>query len=934
MANLSDSIRMALVAAALAILFPHGLEAQSSYELNSGWKCQSIEKVQAGGEKISVRSFTTGGWLSATVPGTVLSTLINNRLEPDPFYGLNNEKIPDIYTTGREHYTYWFAKDFKEAPLGAHATGHSATSRTDRVWLHLRGVNYGCEVWLNGHKLNAATHYGMFLRQTYNITPFLAPDGNNRLAVLVLPPDPVGNPNGGQGGDGEIARSVTHQYVAGWDWIQPVRDRNTGIWDKVTIQHTGPVRILDPHIVTEVPGIRYPDAADQAPAIIHVSAELQNTDTFPATGELFYTLAGNPSSMVVVLQPGEKKEVRLPDLELPHPRLWWPNGYGAQDLYHIGLCFTIPDTSHDTNGSSGLMWQSDSQSIDFGVRQIDTRWNSVTRSREILVNGQKIFIKGGNWIVSDELLWLTAQRYDAETRFHRDMNLNLIRVWGGALTERPEFYNACDRYGLLVFQDFWNSGDCNGRWEDPKKKEDQWTRRNYPVDHSLFLVSVADQVKMLRNHPSLALWCGGNEITPPEDILKAMKDSILPALDGTRYLFEYSNSDSMSFNTLGGNGDGPYGIQPIANFWSKRTFPFNSEVGSVGMGDYESLERFIPRDHLVAPTYPGKPDPVWEYHKYIGYDSSIYAYGPVKNLKDFAEKAQLVNYDQYRALAEGFSSHMWEWYTGFIIWKTQNPWTALRGQMYDYYLDVNACLYGLHAGSEPLHVMYDPVEGMVMMVNNGFSTRRDLMLQVRSFDMTGKSKLLTQQFFEIGPTVAKKYLPIRRAVDNLRNNEGVFLSLRLLDVNKRIVSENLYWLPDSTGNYSGLQEMPRSWMTVDAKSVKSKGVTAGTTATRGATKSEVTSESAATTGMQRIEVTLHNPENDPIAFFNRISLIDPVTKKRLLPVFYSDNYFSVLPGETKTILVDYTPEPATPGAPAPLVSVRGWNTEEKLYPVR
>ncbi|HXB92578.1 MAG TPA: hypothetical protein VNU72_09825, partial [Puia sp.] len=234
---------------------------------------------------------------------------------------------------------------------------------------------------------------------------------------------------------------------------------------------------------------------------------------------------------------------------------------------------------------------------------------------------------------------------------------------------------------------------------------------------------------------------------------------------------------------------------------------------------------------------------------------------------------------------------------------------------YDYYLDVNACLYGLHAGSEPLHVMYDPVEGMVMMVNNGFRTQRDLMLQVRSFDMTGKSKLLTQQFFEIGPTIAKKYLPIRRAVDDLRKDEGVFLSLRLLDVNKRIVSENLYWLPDSTGNYSGLQEMPRSWMTVEAKLVGSFSTTTGT-------------------GMQHIEVTLHNPENDPIAFFNRISLVDPLTKKRLLPVFYSDNYFPVLPGETKTILVDYTPEPATSGAPAPLISVRGWNTEEKYYSLK
>ena len=427
----------------LFLLFSFSLNAQSTYELNSGWKCQAIGKVKADGRKLSMPDFAVKGWLEATVPGTVLTTLINNHLEPDPFYGMNNEKIPDIYTTGRDHYTYWFVKDF-------------AASKPDgdgQVWLNFRGVNYGCDVWLNGHKLNAATHFGMFLRQTYNITPFLVSTGMNRLAVIVYPPDPVGNPNGGQGGDGEIARNNTHQYVAGWDWIQPIRDRNTGIWDKVTIERTASVRIKNPHIVTEVPGQRWPDAADQQPAILHVSAELENAGSKEVRGELRYELAAQVISIPVTLAPGSTKVVSLPDHRLLHPKLWWPNGYGAQDLYHITLSFGT-----------------DSLPVDFGVREITTSWNSTTRSRETAVNGQKIFIKGGNWIISDELLRFSPERYDAEVRFHRDMNLNLIRVWGGALTERPEFYQACDRYGMLVFQDFWNSGDCNGRWVDPMKK--------------------------------------------------------------------------------------------------------------------------------------------------------------------------------------------------------------------------------------------------------------------------------------------------------------------------------------------------------------------------------------------------------------------------------------------------------------------------------
>ncbi|MBN8854301.1 MAG: glycosyl hydrolase [Sphingobacteriales bacterium 50-39] len=882
-----------LIITAVFVLSLFSLFAQE-VELNSGWKCINIGKVKADGEHISLPSFSLKDWMSATVPGTVLTTLINNKLMPDPFYGMNNERIPDIYNVGRDYYTYWFVKDFEEP----------ARFPVEQMWLDLRGVNYSCTIFLNGHKINKELHNGMFLRQSYNITRELM-KGKNRLAIIVYPPDPVGNPNGGQGGDGEIARNVSHQYVAGWDWIQPIRDRNTGIWDKVSIRKTGYVRIRNPHVVTRVPGVRRPDVVDQAPAVVQVSAELENAADAEVSGELTYELDGKVVKAPVKLGAHEIRKVQLPEYSLQNPRLWWPNGYGRQELYKMSMEFYYLDSLIGREKRTFYLG-SDSMGIDFGVREITTTWNTTTRSRQAWVNGQPVFIKGGNWIISDELLRFSPERYDAEVRFHRDMNLNLIRVWGGALTERPEFYHACDKYGILVFQDFWNSGDCNGRWTDPKKKEDQWTRRQYPDDHGLFLASVVDQVKMIRNHPSLAFWCGGNEITPPGDILQAMKDSIMPALDGTRYFFDYSNSDSMSYNLLGGNGDGPYGVQPIRTFWAERTFPFNSEVGSVGMGDIESLERFLPEANRVAPSMGRHAeDSVWNYHKYIGYDSTVYAYGPIKDLKDFAFKAQLVNYDQYRALMEGFSSHMWDWYTGTIIWKTQNPWTALRGQMYDYYLDVNACLYGLHSGSEPLHVMFDPVENMVMIVNNTLRYHRDMMLEVKAYDMEGKERRITDVYEEIGPSTVRKYLPMGRGIERMRREKGVFLSLRLLDERKQAISDNFYWLPDSTGHYSGLQEMKKAGLKVEAR-----WTGGGTSA-----------------GSRVVTVTLSNPAGGPVAFFNRLSLVDPATKKRILPVFYSDNYVSVPPGETRTITMEYRP---VAGQASPLVSVEGWNVERIL----
>ncbi len=853
--------------------------SQNRYELNSGWLCASLGSVKTTGEKISATSYSVKGWMPATVPGTVLTTMLNNKKVPDPFYGMNNEKIPDIYKTGRDHYTYWFVKDFSEkAPTG-----------NEQVWLQFRGVNYSCDIFLNGKKLNNSRHYGMFLRQSYNITRLLNNTGPNRLAVIVYPIDPVGNPNGGQGGDGTIARNVSHQYVAGWDWIQPMRDRNTGIWDKVYIERTGSVNIKNPHVVTQVPGVRKPEGA-QLPAQIIASAELENPTSTKKEGVLQYQIDGQTIKQSVSIEPGEVKEVALPSFQLNKPKLWWPSGYGPQHLYTIRFQFL-------ENGQT----VTDEETVTTGVREIQTTWNATTRSKQVLVNGQKIFIKGGNWIISDAMLRFTDQRYDAEVRYHRDMNLNLIRVWGGALIERPEFFNACDRYGMLVMQDFWMSGDCNGRWVDPMKSEDQWTRRKYPNDHTLFLQSVADQVKLVRNHPSLAIWCGGNEITPPEDILIPMKDSILPALDGTRWFVDYSNSDDMSYNALGGNGDGPYGIQSNTYFWEHRTFPFNSEVGSVGVGDYVSLQRFIPPLNMQFPQYATKTvDSVWEYHKYIGYDQYIDQYGKIYDIADWSRKAQLVNYDQYRALAEGFSNRMWDWYTGFIIWKTQNPWTALRGQMYDYYLDPNACLFGLRTGSEPVHVMCNPTDGMVTIVNNSFEEKRNMMLAIRFYDISGKDSFVTQVFTYVEPTSVKPILSVKELMNKLAKDNGVFLSLQLLDEKKQVISDNFYWWPDEVGQYTGLQALPPAPLKVKATQA----------------------------GKGKIEVTLTNPETNAVAFFNRVTLMDAKKKERVLPVFYSDNYFSIVPGAEKKIIVEYD------GTITPAITVEGWNVRSQEVTVQ
>jgi hypothetical protein len=384
----------------------------------------------------------------------------------------------------------------------------------------------------------------------------------------------------------------------------------------------------------------------------------------------------------------------------------------------------------------------------------------------------------------------------------------------------------------------------------------------------LFINAVADQVKMIRNHPSLAFWCGGNEIKPPADILHAMQDSILPSLDGTRFFFPFSNDDSMSLHSH----DGPYTIQPDRYFWEHRSWPFNSEIGSVGIGDTASLARFMPGANCVPPYYDAQKkawtaDSMWTYHKYTGYDSSVLAYGPVKDMNDYLWKAQMVNYNQYRALAEGFTARKWDWYTGVIIWKTQNPWTAMRGQMYDYYLDPNACLYGLKKGGEPLHVAFNPIDSTVILINNSAFDRTHLVITVHT---NGDAADTTIKEL----TAEKSSSRVLASIKNiLRRRYNGFLVLRI-NTEKERISENIYWLPDAQGNYTTVQHLP----------VVKPAVQAGW-------------------DHDRIRVTLHNTSGT-VSFFNRISVADKQTHKRVLPVFYSDNYITLMPGTGDTIFIE------------------------------
>jgi hypothetical protein len=839
--------------------------------LHNNWKAKNATDILLDGTELTGAGFNPAGWLDAVVPGTVLTTLLHNKQIPDPFFGMNNNLIPDVFNTGRDYYTYWFYNEFELPDV---QDGQEA-------WLNFRGINYFADIFLNGHRVNTKTHQGMYLREKYLVTPFLLKGKANKLAVLVSPPDPAGNAAMGQGGDGMIGRNVTMQFTAGWDWICPVRDRNTGIWDQVSLEITGPVDLRNPYIETKVPGIRIP-GGKQTPAYVKASAELKNTSAVIINGLLKIEFGGNITILKVTLNPFEEKSVLTPEIKVENPLLWWPNGMGDQHLYRMKMNFV---------SSAGTIL--DSESVTFGIRETSNTFDEKIKARIFSVNGQKVFIKGGNWIASDALLRLSKERYEAEIRMHAGMNMNMIRVWGGGLTERPEFYDACDKYGILVWQDIWISGDCNGEWNDPVKKESQARRKAYPDDHDLFLESVTDQIKMLRNHPSLYLWCGGNETLPPPDILKALKEGIFPVYDPKRFFLDMSTSPMLMTNSIGGVGDGPYGIREPEKIFTERSFPFNPETGSIGIPNYDGLKKIIPEDEMVPPQ-SFRPSKSWSYHKYLPLLDFPDRYGKVKDIRDFCFKAQIVSYEQYRALQEGFNYKMWDWYTGMLVWKNQNPWTALRGFFYDYYLDYTGGYFGYRHGASPVHIQFNLNDSVVCALNQTATGLNKLTAIVLLYDLHGKP--VSEKKDEI-TLKAHDVVRLNKVIIPDGGNEVFFLKLVLLNNKNELIDENLYWLTNKPHSYEKLNDLAR----VDLKTLIKR-----------------TDETGA-------DISITNPENET-AFFIRLKVAD-ATDNLILPSFFTENYFTLLPGETRNIKLDLSEgRPATGGSKELRLVLEGWNT--------
>jgi hypothetical protein len=898
-------------------------EGDNQWQVVGGWRMAAAPTVKASTEEVAKAGFDTKDWLVATVPGTALTTMIDRGVYPDSDYGLNNLIIPESLNKQ----DYWYRNEFK-----------GPATKARRMTLTFEGINYTAEVWLNGKSLGNIK--GAFIRGVYDVTEVLKPGQTNVLLVRVSPPPHPGIPHeqsilGGPGENGGamVLDGPTFMATEGWDWIPAIRDRDTGIWQPVTLTATGVVRIGDVQVITKLP------LPDTSKADLEINVPLENSSDKGVKGTLKVTIENVTVTKDVTVAPGQSEVKLAPgefaQLTLQHPRLWWPNGYGKPELYTAKVEFS-------EGGAAG-----DAKNVRFGVREVtyelgllDTKgqlrrvevsptaarargevvvnvthegmrqltdpdpfpemlpkeWKdswvswaaSLTKEGEtspavvpandpkmqhylvIKVNGVRIAARGGNWGMDDSRKRVSREKLEPYFQLHRDANVNLIRNWMGQNSEET-FFDLADEYGMMVWNDFWTT------------TQDYNTE---PLDIDLFLANAKDTVLRFRNHPSIVMWCGRNEGVP-SPILNQGLIEVFSKYDGTRYYSPSSNQVNLQQS-------GPYSFQDPRLYFTTWNHGFSVETGTVSLSTLESFKAWIPKED----QWP--IGDAWAYHDWHQSGNGDIApfmrevetqFGAGTSLEDFERKAQMIQYVEHRAIFEGMYAHLWAPNSGRMLWMTQPAWPSNMWQILSSDYDTQASFYGVKKACEPMHVQLDLSNYDIAVVNTTTTAQPGMTVTATAYSLDNKQLLQHSEQKDVAANDVTAGFKLDLAP--VMGTSVVLVKLELRNAAGQVVSDNLYWLAAASEFYRQLNHLPAAMLATSATWSRNGDTT-------------------------RVQVTLAN-KGTAAALENKLTLVNS-DGSRILPAYYSDNYVSLLPGETREVEIEY---PSSKGAPR--VNLRGWN---------
>lgn len=866
----------------------------------SGYAIRSTAEVSDAAEVVSAPGYRTTGWYPAGPRSTVLAALVAEGKHPDPFYSTNQQRIPAADFT----VPWWFR------------AGFTVEDTSSRTYLDFSGVVSAADVFVNGKQVATASAVaGAYTRHEIDVTG-LVRAGANAVAFRIEPNNPRKN------------------LTMGWlDWLQPPPDENMGIVRDVLVRRGGPVALRDAHVVT---GLALPSLAT---ADLTVKAQVRNDSAEAVTATLSGTIdpAGptGPGGTGVVfrrnvpLRAHETKTVAFapadtPELHLDSPRVWWPAGMGAQELYALDLTVTVPRAGAESGAVS------DRSRHGFGIRSVQAPLNK-DGARQYSVNGRPLLVRGAGWSPDQLLRW---DRTYAEDRlaYARDLGLNTLRLEGHL--EQDEFFDLADRYGILTLPGW----QCCTKWEgevNGTEAGESWTAADHPVAKA----SMAAEAARLRDHPSVVSFLIGSDFAPDAEIEKGYLDALKAADWPTPVIPAASAKSAPLSGSSGMRMPGPYDWVPPGYWYDKReggATGFNSETSAgPDVPTLDTLRRMMSPAELTAlwkdpaaPQYHRSPSRTYATLKL--YDDALTArYGAPRSLEDYVAKAQLAQYENVRAQFEAYGRNATDASkpsTGVIYWMFNSGWTSLHWQLVDRFLDQGGAYFGAKKANEPLHIQYSYDDRTVAVVNRRRAAVSGLTARVSLFNTDGTQKYdRTVTGLGVGGDGAKATaLTLPASVEGLSTTH--LARLVLTDAAGREVSRNVYWL--STRRDVLDYDESDWWHTPTTAYADLTGLRSMAQASVSATATTAAGADEQATSTTTVTVRNTGTGNTP-ALLTDLHLVDGKDVP-VLPVRWSDNQISLWPGESATLTATY--RTADLHGSAPRIRVSGWNTPTATVP--
>jgi hypothetical protein len=498
-------------------------------------------------------------------------------------------------------------------------------------------------------------------------------------------------------------------------------------------------------------------------------------------------------------------------------------------------------------------------------------------------------------------------RYEYEMRLCRNANINLIRIWGGGVTPCDEFFDAADRHGLLIWSDFWITGDTQGEF----KGSPDW-----PLEGDVFKKNVTSTILRIRNHPSLLVWTGGNEGHARRELYDFMRNSII-SLDGTRPFIPSSSGfatlpegwpmtwpDNMPTGVYSG---GPYTWKDPLDYYNRaiagKDWVFKDETGLPSMPPYNILPKIIP--NLVwDKTLPFPLNNTWGYHDAatgngrwdLYYEDMVARYGKPSDMEEFCDKMQLMNAIGYQGIFEA-AGHKLNDIGGVMLWKLNAAFPSVVWQVYDWYLQTNAGYYFMQNACEPVHIQLNLSSLKVTLLNRTYSEVPDVTAQVEVYTMDSELIFREESHLSLLPSMVKETSSLASVIEKTKG--VVFVVLNLRNTAGEVISHNVYWLSGS-GDYQPLNDMAGTSLEADV----------------------IKEERCKYEKSWSVKIT---NSSDKIAFFIRPQIL--AGGEEILPSYWSSGYFTLAPGESTVATVSCPKEKLTNDMVK--IKISGWNVDSQ-----